>query len=216
MAEDGQSAGMNRPRPPQSLFSIESAVDGIQFVPAPDLVEWLFRTFIETDSPLFNEDHQHLQSAAIGALWTSVVNARHGRQIVGMCELGKPMGSMGRWGRARAEQQITEWFDGIPDFILTFDASYADSCSDAQFLALAEHELYHAGQELDVFGLPRFKRDTGLPSFALKGHDVEQFIGIVRRYGADAAGVRAMIDAAAESPTVADADISFACGNCQR
>lgn len=211
MAEDGKEARLNRPRPPDGLFSI----DGLRFVPAPGLVEWLFRTFIETDAPLFNEDHQHLQSATIGALWTSVENARHGRRIVGMCETGKPAGSMGRWGKARAEQQITEWFDGIPDFILTFDASYAATCSDETFCALVEHELYHAGQEPDEFGLPRFKKD-GMPAFAIKGHDVEEFLGVVRRYGADAAGVTALIDAAKSGPLIAAADIGFACGNCAR
>lgn len=216
MAEDGQPAGLNRPRPPQSLFSIDSIGDGVRFVPAPDLVEWLFRTFIETSAPLFNEDHQHLQGAKIGCLWTSVENARHGRQIVGMCETGKPMGSMGRWGRARAEQQIVEWFDGIPDFILTFDAGYAGTCSDETFCALVEHELYHAGQERDEFGLPRFKKETGLPAFCIKGHDIEEFVGVVRRYGADATGVAAMIEAAKIGPSIVAADISFACGNCQR
>jgi hypothetical protein len=176
----------------------------------------MFATFIEPGAPLFNEDHQHLQGAHIGALWTSVENARHGRRIVGQAELGKPMGAMGRWGRARAEQQIKDWFDEIPDFILTFDAGYAEQCSDETFCALVEHELYHAGQELDDYGLPRFKKDTGLPAFALKGHDIEEFVGVVRRYGADAAGVSAMIEAAKSGPMVAMADIGFACGNCQR
>ena len=41
-------------------------------------------------------------------------------------------------------------------------------------------------------------------------------IGVVRRYGAAAAGVQAMIDAAADGPTIAQADIDFACGNCKR
>jgi putative metallopeptidase len=215
MAEDGQAATelTVRPRPPQSLLSIDSG--SAWFVPAPDLVEWISATFIEDGAPLFNPDHQHLVHASLGALWTSVENARHGRRIVGQAELGKPACAMGRWGRARAEQQIREWFGEVPDFILTFDARYADTCGDAQFLALVEHELYHAGQELDEFGAPRFKK-SGLPAFCMRGHDVEEFVGVVRRYGADAAGVRAMIDAAAEGPTVAAANISFACSNCQR
>jgi Putative phage metallopeptidase len=55
-----------------------------------------------------------------------------------------------------------------------------------------------------------------MPAFTLVGHDVEEFIGVVRRYGAAAAGVQAMIDAAADGPTVAQADVDFACGNCAR
>jgi hypothetical protein len=212
MAEEGQEAGLrSRPRPPQSLLSIDSAAG---FVPAPDLVQWISATFLEEGAALENPEHIHLRDATIGALWTSVGNSRRGRQVIGQCEIGKPTGTMGKWSRARAEQQITEWFGCIPDFILTFDAGYADSCSDARFMALVEHELYHAGQDTDEFGMPRFRKDSGMPAFCLKGHDIEEFVGVVRRYGADAAGVTAMIEAAKEGPTVAAAEIDFACGNC--
>ena len=90
------------------------------------------------------------------------------------------------------------------------------SCSDAQWCALVEHELSHCGVERDAFGAPKFKKSTGLPSFTLVGHDVEEFVGVVRRYGAAAAGVQAMIDAANATPTVAAAAIDAACGNCKR
>jgi hypothetical protein len=35
---------------------------------------------------------------------------------------------------------------------------------------------------------------TGMQAFCLKGHDLEKFVGMVRRYGADAAGVRAITE----------------------
>jgi putative metallopeptidase len=214
MAEDRQATvGLTgRPRPPPSLLSIDSST---WFVPAPDLVEWISATFLEEGAPLFNEDHQHLVFATIGALWTTVPNARNGRAIVGQAELGTAIGGMGKWNRARAAQQLVEWFGHVPDFVITLFAPYADICDDATFCALVEHELSHCGQEPDEFGMPRFKK-SGLPTFCMKGHDVEEFVGVVRRYGADAAGIRAMIDAAAAGPTIAAADISFACGNCQR
>ena len=123
---------------------------------------------------------------------------------------------MGKWARARAEQQICEWFGQIPDFILTFDTAYASLCSDAQWCALCEHELSHCAPNRDEYGAPKFNRQTGQPMFTLVSHDVEEFIGVVRRYGAAIAGVQAMIDAAAEGPTIAAADIDFACGNCTR
>ena len=81
---------------------------------------------------------------------------------------------------------------------------------------MCEHELSHCGVERDAFGAPKFRKATGLPAFTLRGHDVEEFVGVVRRYGAAAAGVQAMIDAAADGPTVAQANIDFACGNCTR
>ncbi|MCM5690787.1 putative metallopeptidase [Sinorhizobium meliloti] len=39
-------------------------------------------------------------------------------------------------------------------------------------------------------------RACGAPVFTIRGHNVEAFVGVVRRYGADAAGVRAIVDAA--------------------
>jgi hypothetical protein len=204
----------SRPRPPQSLRSIDGIIEGKNFVPAPELVAWIAATFLDEGAPLENPEHAHLRMASIGALWTTTENARNGRSIVGQAELGQHIGGMGKWNRAKAEQQALEWFGEVPDFILTFYAPYAESASDATFCALVEHELSHCGQERDEFGVPRFKKSTGMPAFCMRGHDVEEFVSVVLRYGADAAGVRAMIDAAAEGPTVAAADIGFACGNC--
>jgi hypothetical protein len=190
-------------------------LDAPTFEPAPELETWLRSTFIEEGAPLQNDDHFHLRLAQIGVLWTSIENFRGGRRVVGQAERGEPA-VIGKWARARAELQISQWFGGIPDFILTFDAGYAASCSDAQWCAMCEHELSHCGVERDMCGAPKFRKSTGLPAFALQSHDVEEFVGVVRRYGAAAAGVQAMIDAAAEGPTIVAADIDFACGNCAR
>lgn len=120
----------------------------------------------------------------------------------------------GKWSRARAVQQITDWFGSIPAFIITLDADYCQQCGDAEFMALVEHELYHAAQDVDAFGAPKFNRSTGEPVYVIRGHDVEQFVGVVRRYGADAGGVREMVDAANRPPEIAQARIEHACGTC--
>lgn len=60
---------------------------------------------------------------------------------------------------------------------------------------VVEHELYHAAQETDAFGAPKFNRSTGRRVFTIRGHELEEFVGVVRRYGADAAGVRGIVDA---------------------
>lgn len=197
-----------RPLPPIDLIEAEE----IRFEPAPDLIEWARETFIAEDASLRNEDHHHLNSAVLAALWTNVPNGRAGRRIVGQCEMSLP--PAGKWLRGRIERQLLDWFGAVPDFLLTFDAGYAAECSDAEFCALVEHELYHCGQERDVFGAPKFRK-TGLPAFAIRGHDVEEFVGVVRRYGADASGVRAMVDAANKGPEVANVHIAQACGTCR-
>lgn len=113
------------------------------------------------------------------------------------------------------ERQLLDWFGEVPTFLLTFDAEYAATCTDAEFMALVEHELYHAGQERDAFGAPRFNKQTGKPIFGIRGHDVEEFVGVVRRYGASAAHVEEMVVAANAGPEIARVDVARACGTCR-
>lgn len=198
-----------RPLPPPELFA--DTADPL-FAPAPELIEWAVETFIESGATLYNEDHHHLNFASLGALWTNVANGRAGRRIVGQCEMGLP--PMGKWGRARMERQLIDWFGTPPDFLLTFDADYASTCSDAEFMALVEHELYHCGQAKDAFGNPKFNQQNGKPMLAVRGHDVEEFVGVVRRYGAEATHVRALVDAANAKPEIAAVSVAQACGTC--
>jgi hypothetical protein len=200
---------MSRPLPPAAL--VDSPLD--LFTPAHDVTRWLTETFLDPASKLFNPDHAHLESANIGCLWTNVQNSRHGKAIVGQCELGTPRGSQGKWAKAKAAVQLEAWFGAVPDFLLTFYAPYASVCDDPEFMALLEHELYHASQAQDAFGAPKFTPE-GMPVWSIRGHDVEQFVGVVRRYGAGAARVRELVDAANRRPEVAPADISAACGTC--
>ncbi|MCR6502045.1 hypothetical protein MUO32_23740 [Shinella sp. CPCC 101442] len=102
----------------------------------------------------------------------------------------------------------------LPDFIITLDPKYCAACGDAEFMALVEHDLYHASQAVDSFGAPKFNGTTGCPVFTSRGHNVEQFIGAVRRYGADVPGVRELVDAASRPPEIARAHIEHACGTC--
>ncbi|PWJ88389.1 hypothetical protein C8D77_111112 [Mesorhizobium loti] len=198
-----------RPRPPEDILEISGEPI---FRPAPEIITWARQCFIDEGASLLNEDHKHLRSATLAALWTNVPNGRAGRSVIGQCERGLP--PAGKWLRGRIERQMLDWFGDIPDFLLTFDAGYCDTCSDAEFMALVEHETYHAGQERDAFGAPKFRK-SGLPAFAIRGHDVEEFIGVVRRYGADAAHVRELVDAANAGPEIANVRISQACGTCQ-
>lgn len=201
-----------RPYPPETLLAVDSRVT---FAPAPDVAAWVEATFFDEASTVHNPDHGHLADASIGFLWTVVENTRKGKRVIGQCEEGKPQGAMGKWSRARAEQQIVEWFGQIPNFIITLDAEYCQHCGDAEFMALVEHELYHAAQDTDEFGQPKFSKSTGEPVFTMRGHDVEEFVGVVRRYGADAAGVRALVDAANRPPEISRASIGHVCGTCQ-
>jgi len=199
-----------RPQPPADLISSI----GDCFEPSEELRDWIVDTFIAEDGELANPDHAHLAEAEIGVLWTNCDNSRNMRTVIGQCELMPPM-AMGKWQRARAVQQIEEWFGAMPDFLLTFSAPAAAMLDDASFCALVEHELYHAAQKLDQYGAPKFTND-GRPSFGIRGHDVEQFVGVVARYGASATGVTELVEAANRKPIMQASDIAGACGTCLR
>ena len=203
-----------RPYPPEDLATFSEIEMLDRFMPAPDVLDWLRDTFLDEGSELFNVDHQHLRDAKLGVLWTNCDNSRAMRSVIGQAELMPPM-AMGKWQRARAIQQVEEWFGDMPDFLITFSAPAAHGMDDASFCALVEHELYHCAQKMDQYGMPKFKED-GTPSFAIRGHDVEEFVGVVARYGAIDPSVAAMVAVANHKPLIGAASIAGACGTCLR
>lgn len=201
---------MIRPLPPEELLN-DLAQD--RFEPAPDLLAWIRATFLDEGSKLYNPEHSHLREASLGCLWTNSENSRNMRTVIGQAELMPPM-AMGKWQKARACQQIEDWFGTMPDFLLTFSAPAAAGMDDPSFCALVEHELSHCGQKIDEFGMPKFKQD-GTPAFAIKGHDIEEFVGVVRRYGAYSTELVAMKEALNATPQVPTFNIAQACGTCK-
>lgn len=204
-------SNLKRPMPPPDL--LESMQD--EFINSPDLSDWARLSFIDDDGPLHNPDHQHLRNASIGFLWTNVQNTKQGRWLVGQAERGKPQ-AMGKLAMARAEMQVRGWFGYIPDFIITIDASYWQTAPDVNACALVDHELYHCAQQKDEFGAPKFNMRTGKPMFGIRGHDVEEFTGVVRRFGIISQDVRDMVEAAQQAPSVAHASIAHSCGTCAK
>lgn len=200
---------LTRPYPPENVLQLNAWG---QTVPAQDVAQWVSETILDPLGFLFSPDHQHLGEAYVGFLWTTAENTSKGRQVIGQAEV--PMFRCGKWQKARQEQQIREWFGDIPDFIITLDAYYCAQATDTEFLALVEHELYHCAQATDEFGAPKFHKETGRPSFTLRGHDVEEFIGVVRRYGVVSEAVKDLVIAAAQQPEVARVNIARACGTC--
>lgn len=202
---------MSRPIP--STEACDEIADAF-FEPAQDLATWAADTFIASGATLQNPDHEFLESAQIGFLWTNVPNARQQRTVVGMAELGPPKPGQGKWVSALQEFQMIQWFGTVPDFKITLYAPFAASLPDIDFCALIEHELYHCHIQYKD-GAPRFRKD-GTPVWAIRGHDVEEHIGIVRRYGAGAGAGQAaeFVKAATQIPEVGRAVIARACGTC--
>lgn len=199
-----------RPMPPDELFGETRWFRPI--APANGVAEWVQKSFLEEGAPLFNAEHEHLFFADIGYLWAAVENTRQMRRVVGQCE--EVMIRAGGWQKARTEQQFYEWFGRVPKFLITLDANYARECGDLEWCALVEHELYHVGQRQE-FGEPAFTRD-GLPKLGIRAHDVEEFVGIVRRYGIGAAAgdTAKLVEAAKRAPEIGHLNIAHACGTC--
>lgn len=198
-----------RPFPPQILTAQGTPDD---FFPG-SIAEFVHSSFLNENSPLYNEEHAHLLSANIGYLWTNVANIKNGQQILGTAEIIRFQG--GKWQRERQAIQMRDWF-GIQtlDFLITLDAMYCEQASDLEFCALLDHELYHCGQATDEFGAPKFNRETGRPMFGLRGHDVEEFFGIWRRYGFFGEQGKEILAVAAEKPLIGQVELKQACGNC--
>ena len=199
-----------RPYPPKEIFCLDTP----NFVPAPELWEWIKTIFLNPEHKLFNPDHVHLGAfhyPQIAVMWAKTGFKKQGRSVAGTAE--KIMINASGWKKERQEEQFIHWFGDLPDYLITIDATYADQTNDVDFCALVEHELYHIAHKKDKYGSPSYNRETGKPNLAIQAHDVEEFTGVVRRYGASQ-DVQEMVKAANERPTVAKADIYHACGTC--
>lgn len=182
----------------------------LDLFPAPEVWGWVKQEILSFTGSIHNPEHAHLIDANIGVLWASTGFAKQGRTVLGQAE--QVMHRAGGWQKARQEQQMREWFGEEPQFLITLAADYCAQCTDAEFCALVEHELYHIAHKADRYGAPAFTQD-GMPKLEMRRHDVEEFVGVVKRYGASE-DVQQLIDAASRPPEVAKINIARACGTC--
>ncbi|HCT7897884.1 TPA: hypothetical protein OT849_001870 [Enterobacter cloacae] len=204
-------ANVDDSRPLPNASFVEEFAPYTRLIPAVGMREWVQSQIIADTGHIHNPDHFHLADADIGFLWAAHAFNKKGRTVLGQAE--EVMFRAGGWKKARMEQQMHEWFGRIPKFIITLAADYCSQCSDLEFCALVEHELYHIAHATDDFGAPKFNKETGQPVLTLRGHDVEEFTGVVRRYGASKE-VQELVDAANAPAEVAHIDIARSCGTC--
>jgi len=202
---------VNRPLPPASLLELSELSDfGIRLTPATEVWDWIQAEILADTGSIHNPDHAHLIDAEIGILWASAHFEKQGRTVLGQAE--QVAFRAGGWQKARMEQQMHDWFGDVPAYIITLAADYCAQCSDLEFCALVEHELFHIAHSTDKYGAPAFTED-GMPKLKMRGHDVEEFVGVVRRYGASPE-VQELVDAANKPAEVGRLNISRACGTC--
>ncbi|MDC4824352.1 putative metallopeptidase [Acinetobacter baumannii] len=206
-----------RPFPPTDFMDQAEEEEALRLIPAPDLKLWVVANFLTLGGPLHNPDHDHIaemlhdNEGFLAFAWASSAYTRAKRMVLGQCE--KVMFQQGGWKKARQEQQMRDWFGFVPVYLITIDASFCEKANDSEFCALLEHELYHIGVERDEDGEMIFSSSTGLPKHYLAGHDVEEFVGVVKRWG-PSKNVKQLIEVAKNPPFVSNLDISKCCGNC--
>ena len=151
---------MDRPYPLSSLAQLSELTDiGIRLTPAPEVWEWLQTEILADTGSIHNEDHAHLLDADIRVMWASSSFEKQGRTVLGQAE--QVVFRAGGWQKARMEQQMRDWFGEVPAFIITLAADYCAQCSDTDFCALIEHELYHIAQDTNQYGEPAFTKEGG-------------------------------------------------------
>ncbi len=204
MAKKSASAIPARPVPPMDLD---------RFKPAPEVRAWVEKEILAEDGLLYNPEHAHLIDADLEFLWAPGGFNKQMRRVIGQAE--EVIFRAGGWQKMRQEEQFLTWFDRLPSFVITLDAHYAQQCADVDWCALVEHELYHVAHKKDEFGAPMFSKE-GRPKLALRGHDVEEFVGVVRRYGVGDPGgaIAQLARAARNTPDIAPIRIAQACGTC--
>lgn len=206
-----------RPFPPTELIDQAEEEEALRLAPAPDLKEWVIANYLTVDAELYNPDHDHIAELLhdndefLAFVWASQACTVKKQMVLGQCE--KVMFNVGGWRKARQEQQMRDWFGFVPVYLITIDASFCEQTSDREFCALIEHELYHIGVERDDDGEIVYSDMTGLPKHYLAGHDVEEFIGVVKRHGVSE-NVKRLVEVAKQAPFVNDLSITRCCGTC--
>ena len=115
-----------------------------------------------------------------------------GRDVLGTCYMPSVQGAL----RPVFDWLMEQQFGRVPDFLIVLDLTFWNAADDLTREILVHHEMMHCGQAKDQWGEPKFNRDTGLPVWCVRPHDVEEFADTVRRYGAWNEGLSHFLEAA--------------------
>jgi hypothetical protein len=128
------------------------------------------------------KEFEHLKDGEprILILFRTMPKIKGGRTVLGECCMPSVQGSL----RSLFEWLMIERFGFYPDFLILLDTEFWEASDDRTREALMFHELMHADQKRDQYGAPMFGKESGLPLWCVRPHDLEEFDAVVRRYGA--------------------------------
>ncbi|ATI15682.1 hypothetical protein [Bordetella phage vB_BbrM_PHB04] len=132
------------------------------------------------DAVLRMPEHEHLVENEIDLafLFRRKEKIMGGRMILGTVYEPKVQGGL----KDVFEWMIQRMLGRMPRFLVVLDEGYWQECGARNREILVFHELTHCQQKRDRHGELRFDLD-GNPVYGLRGHDVEEFTSVVRRYG---------------------------------
>lgn len=143
----------------------------VEYEWAPD-VETIAKDIIATV-----EDHEHLAQAVILYVFRDKASRSRGRAVLGTA---RKVSGLNRF--------LVRDEDDLPLFVLEVAKDTWDDLTEEQRRALVDHELCHLVVDTE---------DDGTLVGRTRGHDLEEFVGIVERHGLWKADVAALGIAAA-------------------
>lgn len=118
---------------------------------------------------LVSAHHDELRDARIALAWNTAWKPDvDGRCTLGMCKRASDL-----------DRELSAF-----DFVIVLRKEFWDSpnVGERQRNALLDHELTHATIALDKFGEPRVD-ERGRTVYRIRKHDIEEFGGVVSRWG---------------------------------
>jgi len=141
-------------------------------------------------------EFEHLRAGEARVVYLMRVDPviKAGRQVLGTCYLPTVQGSL----KPLFDWLLADRFGNDPpiDFLIVLDTEYWQPASELKGEILVYHELMHCGQAVDKHGADRFDPVTGQPIWCIRGHDVEEFVAVVERYGQHNDDIRRFVAAA--------------------
>ena len=118
------------------------------------------------------ERHEPLQGMPIEFVFIDKAPTRNGRAVAGRA---RKLGGLSRWLIAQAHGETDGPFEAVlPMFVIEISHDIWQRLTDAQKVALVDHELCHCIVRVN---------DKGEVKPGVLGHDVEEFVDIVERHG---------------------------------
>ena len=171
-----------------------------RFKPCREVGVWARRHLIDASSPIVNPEHAHLDKARILWLWASYTATAKGGAI-GEAQLN--LAQSAAYSQGRSTAMLRDWNGGIhPDFIITLSAPWFAEADEVSKCAVIDHELFHCAQKRNKDGERAFDRLSDRPQWAIRHHDLEEFVGIARRYGAWSPQLQQMKSALEHKPLI--------------